>query len=63
MQEILPEKLTVPQLVNKFPHFMEPEGSSPLSQINPLHASPSQFNIILPSTPKYSKVTFLVVAN
>jgi len=27
MEQILLEKLKVPQLVKKFPHFMEPEGS------------------------------------
>jgi hypothetical protein len=29
---VLPEKLTVPQLVKISPHFMEPEGSLPCSQ-------------------------------
>ena len=46
---VLPEKLTGPQIVKKFPHFMEPEGSLSrlqvpppvhiLSQINPVRAS------------------------
>jgi len=53
------------KLVKKFPHFLEPEGSSPysqvpascpiLSQLHPVPTTPSyilkiHFNIILPST-------------
>ena len=47
----LPEKLTVPKLLKNSQHFTEPQDSLPhsqqpvpfLSQINPIHASPSQF--------------------
>ena len=30
---VLPEQLGVPQLVKKFPHFMESEGSLPYLQV------------------------------
>jgi len=59
------EKLTGLQLVNKFPTFMEPEGSKPHSQVPATcpHPQPEQsspcphihLNIILPSTPRSSK--------
>jgi len=32
-QQVLLEKLTCPQLVKKIPHFVEPEGSLPHSQV------------------------------
>ena len=71
---VLPEKLTDPQLVKKFPTFMEPEGSLPLSlepatcpytepdqsiPCLPSHFLKNQFNIILPSMPMSSISSFL----
>jgi len=67
---VLLEKLTVFQLVKKSPHFMEPEGSLPhsqvpatvpnLSQLDPVHTLTSnvlkiRLNIIIQSTPFSSK--------
>jgi len=54
---VLLEKLTVPQLVKKFPAFMELEGASPCPQ-QPDEPSPRLLlhcNIIVPSMPKSSK--------
>ena len=59
---VLPEKLTDSQLVKKFPHFMEPEGSLPHSQVPATCPYPEparamshflkiHLTIILPSTP------------
>jgi hypothetical protein len=68
--KVLPETLTDPQLVKKFPHCIEPKGTFPhsqepatlLSQINPFNASPSHFlqihfYIILLSMPRCYKQT------
>jgi hypothetical protein len=66
---VLLEKLTVPQLIKKFPAFYvtrrfiiaftTPSPVAILSQINPAHISLSHFlkihYIILPSTPGFSK--------
>jgi len=66
------EKLTVFKLVKKFPYFIEPEGSSPHSQLpascpsrQSARSSPytSHFlkihlNITLPSTPGYQVVSY-----
>ena len=51
--EVFLEKLAVPHLIKKFPHFMEfkrslprsqqPITASNLSQINPVHAFPILF--------------------
>jgi len=66
---VLPEKLTDPQLVKKFPTFMEPEdslphslepatcpGTEPAQSIPclPSHFLKNHFNIILPSMPMSS---------
>jgi len=67
---VLLEKLTTSQLVKEFPHFMEPKGSIPHLQVpticlypEPDQSSPcphlplseDNFNIIVTSTPEYSK--------
>jgi hypothetical protein len=64
---VLLEKLTGFQLIKKFPHFMEPKGSLPHSQLRanciypePAHTPTSHFlkthpNIIVPSTPGSSQ--------
>ena len=54
---VLLEKLTIPQLVNKFPSFMEPEGSLPQTQepaTRPCpesHQSSPSLSIQLPEDP------------
>jgi len=63
LSRVLLEKLIVTQLVKKFPPFMEPESpplALVLSHMHPVHTfSPHfrkvQFNIILPSTRRYSE--------
>jgi hypothetical protein len=74
---VILEKLIVPQLVKKFQHLMNPNicyciHKSPLclpvlSQINPVHASPSYllkiyFSIILSSMPRSSNGFFSYVS-
>jgi hypothetical protein len=70
LSRVLLHKLTVPQLVNKFPTFMQPECSLPNSQQPATYPCAEQdyfisrsaiqflkirFYIILPSTPRFSK--------
>ena len=65
---VIIKKLIGPQLITKFPHFMEPKGSftttchSSLSssQMNPVHAFPSHFFLLILST--YLTYFFQVVA-
>jgi len=54
---VLLDKLTVPQLVKKFPALMEPEDTSPCSQQadEPSPRLPIHCNIIVTSMPKSSK--------
>lgn len=71
---VLLEKLMFPQMVNKFPYFMEPNGSSQCLQqpTTCLYPEPDQsspcpsshfvtnFNIIMPSTLRSSEWPFCV---